>query len=101
VARFGVGGLDAFVFAAVDDAGRGSLGDRLAGSARLADLGADAARGELGCVPFGGVAAVGPELVGDDACVRELVQQRDQVALFVVVAGAEQDVERQPARVDG
>jgi hypothetical protein len=48
-----------------------------------------------------GVAAVGPELGRADPAPLEFVEQRQQVAALVLVAGAELDRERQPAGVDG
>jgi len=48
-----------------------------------------------------GIAAVGPELVRVDPSRRQQIEQRQQVALLVLVAGPEADRERQPAGVDG
>jgi hypothetical protein len=50
-------------------------------------------------VVVGGIAAVGPEFVRCDAGFLQLVEQRDQVAALVLVSGAEQDLQWQPARV--
>ena len=75
--------------------------DRLAAAARLADPGADPALGERPLVRSRGIAAVGPELARLDAGLSEPLEQRQQVAPLVLVAGPEADRERQPARVDG
>ena len=96
-----VAGFDASLFAAPDFAAALSVGDRVTGAAWLADAGADFAFGESLLERARGVAAVGPELVGMDAGRGELVEQRQQVAAFVFVAGREPDRERLAGRVDG
>jgi hypothetical protein len=75
--------------------------DRLPGPAGLADAGADPAFGQRLLVRARGVAAVGPELARMDPDRGQALQQRQQVAPLVLVAGRERDLERQPARVDG
>jgi len=75
--------------------------DRLGGLAPPADAGADPALGERPLVRLRGVAAVGPELERMDPGRGERVEQRQQVALLVLVAGPEADRQRQPAGVDG
>jgi hypothetical protein len=99
--RLRVGDLQVALLAARDLAHRRAGGDRLAAAARLADAGADLALGQRPLVRAGGVAAVGPQLGGADPALGELVEQRQQVAALVLVAGAELDRKRQPARVDG
>ena len=101
VACLWVAGFDASLFAAPDFAAALSGGDRVAGAAWLADAGADFAFGESLFERAGGVAAVCPELVGVDAGRGELVEQWQQVAAFVFVAGCEPDRERLSVRVDG
>jgi hypothetical protein len=73
---------------------------RLAGPAPLADPRGDPPLGERPLVRARGIAAVGPELGRPDRRRGERVEQRQQVALLILVAGPEQDGERQPARVD-
>jgi hypothetical protein len=75
--------------------------DRLPGPAGLADAGADLALGQRPLVRARGIAAVGPELARMDPGRGEALQQRQQVAPLVLVAGRERDRERQPARIDG
>jgi len=75
--------------------------DRLPGPAGLADAGADPALGKRPLVRARGIAAVGPELARMDPGRGETLQQRQQVAPLVLVAGRERDRERQPARIDG
>jgi hypothetical protein len=75
--------------------------DRLPGPAGLADAGADPALGQRPLVRARGIAAVGPELARMDPGRGQAVQQRQQVAALVLVAGRERDRERQPARIDG
>lgn len=96
-----VAGFDASFFAAPDFAPLLSCWDRVACSAWLADARLDPPLGESLLERFGGVAAVCPELVGMDAGGGELVEQRQQVAAFVFVAGSEPDRERLTALVDG
>ena len=101
VAGLRVAGFDASLFAAPDFAAALSCGDRVAGAAWLADPRLDLALGESLFERGGGVAAVCPELVGVDAGGGELVEQWQQVAAFVFVAGGEPDRERLAALVDG
>lgn len=75
-------------------------GDRLAAFARLADAGADLPLGQRLFVRGRGVAAVGQQLLGLDAGLGQGVEQRQQVALLVLVAGREQDRQRQAAAFD-
>jgi hypothetical protein len=95
-----VAGFDASFFAAPDFAAALLGWDRVARSAWLADARADPALGECLFVGAWGVAAVGPEFVGLDADFGELVEQWQQVAPLVLVSGPEQDLERDPARLD-
>jgi hypothetical protein len=74
--------------------------DRLAGLARLADPGIDLALAQCLLVRARGVAAVGPQLARLDAGLGERVEQRQQVPPLVLVSGPEQDLERDPARLD-
>lgn len=74
--------------------------DRIAGPARLADAGADLALGQALLERARGIAAVGPQLARVDAGRGQLVEQRQQVAPLVFVAGREPDRERLSARVD-
>jgi hypothetical protein len=101
VAGVGVGGFQPPVFAAPDFADGDARGDRLAGSAGLADPGVDPQLGQGVFVFAGGVAAVGPELARVEAGYEQPFEQGQQVALLVLFAGAEQDVERQSVRFDG
>jgi hypothetical protein len=96
-----VAGFDASFFAAPDFAAALSGRDRVTGAAWLADARLDLAFGEALLERCGGVAAVCPELVGVDAGGGELVEQWQQVAPFVFVAGCEPDRERLAGRVDG
>jgi hypothetical protein len=75
-------------------------GDRLTALARLADAGADLALGQRLFVRARGVAAVGPQLQRLDAGLLERVEQRQQIALLVLVAGRKQDRQRQAATLD-
>ena len=95
-----VAGFDASLFAAPDFAAALSWWDRVAGPSWLADPRSDPALAERLLVRAGGVAAVGPELVRLDADFGERVEQWQQVAPLVLVSGAEQDLERDPARLD-
>jgi hypothetical protein len=75
--------------------------DRFAAPPRLADPGADPQLGERLLVRGRGVAAIGPELERADTDRGQLLEQRQQVAPLVLVAGPELDRKRQPAGVDG
>ena len=101
VARLRVARLQPPLLAPPDLVGRLPGRDRLRGLAPLADAGADPALGEGQLVRTRGIAAVGPELVRVDPRRRQQIEQGQQVALLVLVAGPEADRERQPAGVDG
>jgi hypothetical protein len=101
VACLWVACFDASLFAAPDLAASLSVWDRVAGAAWLADARLDPAFGESLLERPGGVAAVCPELVGVDTGGGELVEQRQQVAALVFVAGCEPDRERLAVCVDG
>src|SRR6266480_6900836 len=75
--------------------------DRLARPPRFADPRLDRPLAQCPLERRRGVAAVGPELARTDAGLGERVEQRDQVALLVLVAGREPDGERVAERVDG
>jgi hypothetical protein len=100
VAGVRVGGLQPPLFAAPYLAHRVAGRERLAGAPRLADPRLDLPVGQCLLVRARGVAAVGPQLGRLDADGGELVEQRQQVAALVLVAGAEQDRQRQPALLD-
>jgi hypothetical protein len=70
-----VSGLDSAFLAAPDLADRCAFGDRVAGSAGLADPGFDLALAECLLEFSSGVAAVGPELVGADPDLSERVEE--------------------------
>jgi hypothetical protein len=89
-----VGGFDVAFAAAGDLAGWGAGGDRVAGAAAFADPRLDLSFGELMADRGGVVAAVGADLDRLDAALGERVDQRDQVTLFVLVAGGESNLER-------
>ena len=89
----------AVVFAAPDLARLRAGGDRLPFATWAADAGADAALGERLFVAQRVVAAVAVQLDRPDFAFGEQVEQRQQVAPLVLVAGREQDLERQPAGV--
>lgn len=89
-----VGGFDSFLFAAPDFAGSAAGGDWFAGAAGFADPRVDPACEEFLVECLGVVAAVGPKLLGDQAPFGECVEEGQEVALFVFVAGAEPDLER-------
>ena len=99
VARLVVAGLALSFSAAPDLAAVG--GGRLAALSPLADAGFDPAFADLVSERLGVVAAVGPDLVGADTALGECVQQRQQVSLFVLVAGREAQRQRRPVRVYG
>jgi len=100
VAGLRVGDFQPSLLSPPDLADRLAARDRLAGFARLADPGADLPLGERLLVRARGVAAVGPQLLRLDPCFSERVEQRQQVALLVLVSGTKQDLERDPARLD-
>lgn len=95
----GVGCLESFLFPDPDLAHGCAWLDRLGSVARFADVGLDPSLSELGEQLVGVVAAVGAELDRDAAARGELVEQRQQVALLVFVAGRQSDLEREPAPV--
>jgi hypothetical protein len=70
-------------------------------AAASADLRLDRSCAELVAELFGVVAAVGPQLPWPAlVALDQLVEQRQQVPLFVFVAGREAGRERRAARVD-
>jgi len=75
--------------------------DRLARSTRFADPRLDRSLAQCPLERRRGVAAVGPELARTDAGLGERVDERNQVALLVLVAGRQPDGERVAERVDG
>jgi len=75
--------------------------DRLARPPRFADPRLDRALAQCPLERRRGVAAVGPELARTDAGLGERVDERNQVALLVLVAGRQPDGERAAERVDG
>lgn len=95
--RIGSLGLQAPPAADIPGAGR----DRVAASATSADHRLHAVREELLADLFAVVAAVSPQLRGLDPAREQVFQKREQVPSFVLVAGADPDRERCPARVDG
>lgn len=60
----------------------------------------DAARTELPAELVAVVAAVGPQLDRPQLAREQLVEQRQQMQTFVLVAGADPDRKRRPRRVD-
>jgi hypothetical protein len=101
VAALGVGGFQAPPATAPDLARAGGIANRLAAFAGLADARLDVAVAQLLFERGGGVAAVGPQLAGRDAAVDQRVDQGQQVAALVLVAGRQPNGQRQPAGVDG
>lgn len=79
--------FDPSLFAAPDLTGWCARRDRFAGAAWFADLWFDLAFEQGSVDRFGGVAAVGPELVGLDAACEQFIDERQQVASLVLVAG--------------
>src|SRR5204862_6020970 len=100
MAGLGIRRLQPAPLAPPDLPGRRSGRDRLPGPTRLADPRADPARSQRLLVRGRGVAAVGPKLARPQPLSLQLVQQRQQVAALVLVAGAELDRERLAAGVD-
>jgi hypothetical protein len=96
-----VGSFEPSLLAAPDLACRRAGGDRLARAARLADARLDLALAQGLLDRARGIGAVGPELTRVDAALGEGIEQREQVALLVLVSGREPDRERRPARVYG
>jgi hypothetical protein len=93
-----VAGLGLACAATPDLAGAGR--ERIAVATSPADLRLDTPRAQLLAERFGVVATVGPELLGALAAGEQLVDQRQQVALFVLVAGRDADGERGAVAVD-
>lgn len=98
VAGVGVAWAGCWPVGAADDGCAG--GDGVAGAAAFADHGLDAAFGDGVAQWLAVVAAVGPELVGAQAAGEELVQQRQQLLAFVVVAGPDRQRKGGAAGVD-
>lgn len=73
----------------------------MAAAAAFADHRLDAALGELVAQRLGVVAAVGPDLGWPQTAGEQLVDQRQQVPAFVLVAGGQPDSERGAVCVDG
>jgi len=80
---------------------RGTGRDRVARPPRFADPRLDRSFAQCLLECRRGVAAVGPELARTDPGLGERVDQRQQVALLVLVAGRKPDGEGAPERVDG
>lgn len=94
VAGLRVTGFDASLFAAPDFDRRCAGGDRFACPPWFADPRFDLALAECFVDCLGGVAAVGPQLGRPDAAGEELIDERQQVALLVFVAGGKADHKR-------
>ena len=98
--------LTAELAAATFDPGNAADWERLeealiAGAAAFADPRLDLALAQRARKRGGVVAAVGPQLVGSDPARRERVNQRQQVASLVFVAGSEPHLKRCALRVYG
>jgi hypothetical protein len=87
VACLGVACFELSSFAAPDLSGWCSGRDRFVGSSWFADSRFDLAFAQGGVDRLGGVAAVGPEFVRADAACDQFVDERQQVASLVLVAG--------------
>jgi hypothetical protein len=99
VAAVRVGRFRLAFTAAPDFAGAGGCG--LAGAAASADPWLDLAGAYSLALPVGVVAAVGPQLVWPPlVAFEELVEQRQQVPLLVLVAGRQADRQGRAAPVD-
>jgi hypothetical protein len=94
-----VGRLGSPAASAVDER-VGVPGFGFAAPAAAADHRFDAACAQLPAELLAVVAAVGPELEGPQLACQQLVEQRQQVQSFVLVAGADPDRKRRPGRVD-
>jgi hypothetical protein len=70
-------------------------------AASPADLRLDRPRAQLLAQRLGVVAAVGPDLGGAQAAGEQLIDQRQQVALLVLVPGRKPDGKRGAVGVDG
>jgi hypothetical protein len=82
-----VGGLEASFLSAPDFAGRGAGRDRLPGSAGFADPRLDLQLAERFFEFASGVSTVGPQLAGMQTLACQHLDQGQQVAAFVLVAG--------------
>jgi hypothetical protein len=100
VTRARIVDLESSFLAAPDLAHDRTGRDRVAGAPGLADPRLDPALGERDLVCLRGITAVGPQLAWVHAGFRDRIQQRQQVGPLVLVSGPEQDVERQPVRLD-
>ena len=89
VACLGVAGFQSALFAAPDLARWCACGDRVAAAAGFADPRLDLPLAQGLVDRFGGVAAVCPELAGPNATRQQLIHERQQMSLFVFVAGGE------------
>jgi hypothetical protein len=87
VAGVGVGRFLVALAAAPQLAGGDAVGDRLAALAALADLRLDPALAQALTERGGVVAAVCPQLGRLDPALEQLVDEWQQVALLVLVAG--------------
>lgn len=87
--------------AAPDLADGEAFGERFAWAASFADLRLDRPREQRFQERLGGVAAIGPQLVGMDPALGERVDQRQQVPLLVLVSGREAYLERGAVGVYG
>ena len=87
VACLPVGGLETSPLAAPDDARRRPCRDLLAGLAPLTDARLDLPLTQRLLERLRGIAAVGPHFGRSDPPSRERVDERQQVPLFVLVAG--------------
>jgi len=101
MARLRVARLELPFLAAPDLARCLPRGDRLAAAAALADAGLDLTLAQGFRERARVVAAVGPDLLGPDPPRRQGIDQGQQVAALVLVAGREPHLERRPARVYG
>jgi hypothetical protein len=97
----GVGGFGAELASAPDLAGWGAGRDRLAWAALFTDARLDPARVQLRVELGRGVAAVGPQLGRGQAAIEQLVDERQQVGAFVLVARPDADRQRGASGVDG
>ena len=75
--------------------------DRVAGAALFADARLDPARAQLRVELGGGVAAVGPDLARRQPAAEQLIDEREQVRPFVLVARPDPQRKRGARGVDG
>lgn len=101
MAGVGVGAADDFAVAGAADAGWLVGQWWFAASAAAADSRFDPAVGDLGAEAVAAVAAVGPDLLGVVAGGEQVVEQRQEVAALVLVAGADPDADGPAVGVDG